>query len=870
MIMNNKGESKEGFIIDDQHPYAGLFAFREEDRDYFFGREREINTLTKLIDKKVLTVLFGKSGVGKTSLLRAGLIPRLRSNYYLPIFLRINFDDCEKPAIIQVKETIESIISQVDPPAVPFEDKTLWEYFSAVKIFKGVVKPILVFDQFEEIFRPYDEDRPNVDTFVTEIADLIENRVPVTVQERLKREKKKLDPSDQAFNLRVIFSLREDYLPQLETIYHYIPSVRYSRFRASQMQGIDAIEAVIKPAKKILKDRDVAVEIIKKVPGAKDPDYNPFETIEQSWETKKIEPFLLSLFCYQVNKKRLEKDKTEISGDLIQEMNTQDIMKDFYEENVRDFKSYVKIAIEDLLVTPEGYRKLQDKNSLMDYAVTDIAIEELVNRRIIRKEERNRIEYVELIHDVLAPILKDSRDKRKEEERRKKEAAIRKKRNRRFITAITAVVLFIMAVLMGVTLEQKAKIKRQEQKAEEEKQRTEEERQKRLAYEWAAYSIDLQEKDRQLSFRLAESAYNMEKTNLVAYRALLNVFYKGGFYTEVFKSEGTEFSETTSKKSDFFSALSPDGKQILTVTSKKAILWNWKDQQVDKHREITLPGELEFRPNAAFSADGAYVAFCTNSDEQVILWNLNQNESTPLTLEGGVNSLAFSPDKNSKNIITASRDKKVRLFDLTGKLIREFTGHSDHVNSAAFSPDGKFIISAGWDKTVRLWDLDGNLIGKPFSDNKDGVNTAAFSPDGHQVVTAGVDGSIRLWNFREDKSRTLGEHKGGVTSAVFSPDGQYILTGSEDKTVRLLTLNNFLVIEFKDIKDIVHSVSFSPDGKNILIAPARGPAQLRLIDPEEIIRLVNIKGIVPQVTEDEKNTYNLHHKNQVQAPPVIE
>jgi hypothetical protein len=72
-------------IIDDQHPYAGLFAFREEDRDYFFGREREINALVKLIDKKVLTVLFGKSGVGKTSLLRAGLIPRLRSNYYLPI-----------------------------------------------------------------------------------------------------------------------------------------------------------------------------------------------------------------------------------------------------------------------------------------------------------------------------------------------------------------------------------------------------------------------------------------------------------------------------------------------------------------------------------------------------------------------------------------------------------------------------------------------------------------------------------------------------------------------------------------------------------------------------------------------------------------
>ncbi len=852
MIMNNKGENKEDFIIDDQHPYAGLFAFREKDRDYFFGRDREINALAKLIDKKVLTVLFGQSGMGKTSILRAGLIPWLNRNYYLPIFLRIHFDDRERPVIIQVKETIESIINQVDPPADPFDDKTLWEYFSTVKIFNGVVKPILVFDQFEEIFTTGKDNSTDINSFITEIADLIENKVPVTVQERLKKEKKKLAPFDHPLNLRVIFSLREEYLPQLETLYQFIPSVRYSRYRASQMKGIDAIDAVIKPAEKILKDRDVAVEIIKKVPGAKDPDYKPFETIDQSWKTKKIEPFLLSLFCYQVNQRRLDKREAEISRELIKDVNAEDIINNFYEENIRRFKPKVKIAIEELLLTPQGFRKLQEKNSLKEEGnITEKDIEDLVDRRIIRKETRTGIEYVELIHDVLAPILKDSRDKRKEAQKRKRNLVI-----------IFAGLFVLLALLTGFIYYQNKKIGIQQQKAETEKQRAEraeEERQKRLAYDWAAYSIDMQEKRPQLSFRLAESAYNTEKTNLVAYRALLNVFYKGGLYTEVFKSKETEFAETTSKKSDFFSAFSPDGKQILTVTSKKAILWNWKDHQVDKYKESTLPGDLEFRPNAAFSADGAYVAFCTKSDEQVILWNLNQDESTPLKLEGGVNSLAFSPDKNSKNIITASRDKKVRLFDLTGKLIREFPGHSDHVNSAAFSPDGKFIISAGWDKTVRLWDLDGNLIGKPFSDNKDGVNTAAFSPDGHQVVTAGVDGSIRLWNFREDKRPTLGEHKGGATAAVFSPDGQYILTGSEDKTVRLLTLNNFLVIEFKDLKDIVHTVSFSPDGKNILIAPARGPAQLRLIDPEEIIRLVNFKGIVRKVTEDEKKIYNLHH-----------
>lgn len=861
MTYNNKDPGKESFIIDAQHPYAGLNHFQEEHRDYFFGRDREISDLTKLIDKEMLTVLFGKSGVGKTSLLRAGLIPRLRSEYYLPILLRINFDDRKKSPIIHVKETIFNIINRVAPPAVPFENLTLWEYFSSIEIFKGIVKPLLIFDQFEEMFTKGKNNRDHINPFVTEIADLIENRVPVTVWRRLEKEKETLAYPIGEINLRVIFSLREDYLPQLETLYRYIPSVRFNRFRVSQMKGKDAFDAVFKPAEEgnIILDESVAKEIIEKIPGSKDPDYHPYETIDESWETRKIEPFLLSLFCYQVNEKRLEKGAKYISMELIDDVKTEDIMNDFYEKNIRHFKRSVRITLEDHLLTPDGYRKLQEKNSLKEEGkIKDNNIEELVNRRIIRKETRSGMDYVELIHDVLAPILKNSRDKRKE-----------KKRILLIISAAAILFIFLTALFIGITLVQNTKIARQQQKAEEEKQKAEEEKQKRLAYEWAAYSIDLLKKDRDLSFRLAESAYNAEKTNLVAYRALLSVFYDGGFYREIFEHNESELSQTTSEKSDFFAAFSPGGERILTVTSKKAVLWTLDGTRTGDGELIPGKG-LEFKHNAAFSPDGKYIAFCTKSDYKVIIWNLDKNESTILTLQGGVNSVAFSPIENQKNILAASRDENVRLFDLTGKLIQTFIGHTGHVNYAAFSPDGKSIISTSWDKTVRLWDLHGNQIGKPFKDNQDGVNRAAFSPDGELVVTAGEDGSVRLWELKSnvDKGRTLGVHKGPVTSAVFSPDGRYILTGSEDKTVRLLTLNNFLVIEFKEIKDIIHSVSFSPNGKYILIAPARGPARLRLIDPEEIIRIVNDKGSVQQVTEAEKDTYNLHHRNKVQAPGV--
>jgi WD40 repeat protein len=178
------------------------------------------------------------------------------------------------------------------------------------------------------------------------------------------------------------------------------------------------------------------------------------------------------------------------------------------------------------------------------------------------------------------------------------------------------------------------------------------------------------------------------------------------------------------------------------------------------------------------------------------------------------------------------------------------------------------IVSAGWDKNVRLWDLEGNPIGKTFKDNTAGVNTAIFSPAGKYVVTAGKDGSVRWWDLNANKGRKLVEHKGEATSAVFSPDSRYILTGGKDETVRLLTLNNFLVFEFKEMMDTINSVSFSPDGKYIIIAPARGPAQLRLVDLGEIIDIVNLKGNVRDLREDEISTYNLHPGNQAQAPGV--
>ncbi|NIR07682.1 MAG: hypothetical protein GTN82_19845, partial [Candidatus Aminicenantes bacterium] len=409
------------YDLDPSTPYPGLFAFQEKDKDYFFGREKEINELFDRIKDNVLTIVLGKSGIGKTSLLQAGLIPKLRVNFYLPIYIKSRFDGADEiNPLTQIKTIIEKEIQKLDKSAPFFKNLTLWEYFHKVQILDGLVKPLLLFDQFEEIFKIGKQTPERINPLIVEIGDLVQDWIPVKVQEKYKNES--ILYSDENPTYRVVFSLREDYLAHLRNFYRYMPSAvdGIYHYRVSQMKGKDAINAVLKPGKDIIKDDEVAVEIIEKIPESQDADYIPYEKQNGSWESKKIEPFLLCLFCYQVNEKRMTAKADKVALELLRDVTVKDIVKDYYEEVINQFKPSMKIAIEEHLLTPEGDRKLQDTNSIKkEYNIQEDDIEKLVDKRIIRKERRNNIDYIELIHDVLALILKEIRDKRRAEEKLK-------------------------------------------------------------------------------------------------------------------------------------------------------------------------------------------------------------------------------------------------------------------------------------------------------------------------------------------------------------------------------------------------------------------------------------------------------------------
>ena len=194
---------------------------------------------------------------------------------------------------------------------------------------------------------------------------------------------------------------------------------------------------------------------------------------------------------------------------------------------------------------------------------------------------------------------------------------------------------------------------------------------------------------------------------------------------------------------------------------------------------------------------------------------------------GPVIGAAFSPD--GRRIVTTSVDRTARIWDAaTATQLTVLSGHSRPVFTAEFSPDGQRIVTASVDHTARIWDATTARQLAVLSGHGNDVYTATFSPDGRRVVTASKDGTARIWDAATATQLTLlSGHDGEILGAAFSPDGRRIVTASDDLTARIwdaVTARQLAVLSGHD--EFVQSPAFSPDGQRIVTASGDGTARI--------------------------------------------
>ena len=394
------------------NPWPGLASYTEEDRHLFFGRDAEINEVTRLVGRETLTVLFGRSGLGKSSLLRAGVMPRLREQGFFPVTLRLDFSErSERTPVEQVKALTLAAAQAagVEAENVPTNAAalTLWEWFHAVEFWgprNDPVTPILALDQFEEVFT-LGRNLGRTDEFIEQFADLVENRVPQIVRDRAATSGERLAYDATQHGYKVILSLREDFVPRLDSLRPVLPAVMRNRFALAPLDSKCAVTVVLGAGRTWISDAD-AQEIVAAVVGGEGPlTYRP---------DAEVEPAYLSVMCHELFRRMQALGRDRITTDLI-EAERGGILEGLYTRSFEGIGDPVRFFVEDRLLTPSGYRGTLPLADAAQEGIAEGDLRTLVDRRLLRFEDRLGTIHMELSHALLPRIVLRRRESRRAE-----------------------------------------------------------------------------------------------------------------------------------------------------------------------------------------------------------------------------------------------------------------------------------------------------------------------------------------------------------------------------------------------------------------------------------------------------------------------
>jgi len=438
--------------------FPGLHFF--EDRDFgralFFGRETEIKQLTERIIAEDLTVLFGKSGDGKTSLINAGLKPKLRELGYLPVRARLFNLPADKTPLDVLYQTLAEE-AQAHSLTLPqdWQRATLWETFFALQpTAENKLKPIvLILDQFEELFTLMAARPSAQEDFIAQLADLARGRLPEPVRENYRAQLAALLPSSKearkleqllygtvAPTVRLMLSLREDYLAFLNNLGKRIPKVFASRYRLASLSIAQARLAIANPPQQeVLGEQkfqidDDAIEALLK--------FLAVQSSSSGVSEETVGPPQLQVLLSQLEKQMRAQGRDRITvADLGGEKGMRQMLSRYYRGILAQFPQLrvgpgprrltgfglvrrlqplhsprfaVRCLCEERLITAGGNRNSRHEDEIIrEIGVAERDLQQLVDSRLLRREPRLQESFYELSHDSLVPSLQTAGGLRK-------------------------------------------------------------------------------------------------------------------------------------------------------------------------------------------------------------------------------------------------------------------------------------------------------------------------------------------------------------------------------------------------------------------------------------------------------------------------
>lgn len=395
--------------------YPGSQPFTDDDvsRKVFFGREKTARVLTSQILANRLVVVYAKSGLGKTSLLNAGIAQRLRDEGRIPLIVRVN--DIKRGPLGSILEGIQVGAERQSIEYIPGGSDSLWTFFKTAEFWRGdlLLTPVLIIDQFEELFTLYGRDQTM--TFLADLGYLVRGVRPPSATA--------LELSETSPPISIVLSLREDYLGYLDDAADSIPQILDHRFRLTPLSVDAAAEAITGPAgiddmvfhtRSFRFDPGTVAAILRYL--------SEHRTGTVADKTAYVDPFHLQLICQKIEA-TVETLQGQHAANPVITMSSiggeavlRHTLKDFYMEALDTFhprrvRRAVRRLCEDFLISPEGRRlSLSEREIRHQIGLDRATLQQLVNKRLLRSDNRSDTTYYELSHDALVePVLSASR-----------------------------------------------------------------------------------------------------------------------------------------------------------------------------------------------------------------------------------------------------------------------------------------------------------------------------------------------------------------------------------------------------------------------------------------------------------------------------